>query len=328
MREIGRPTVLLPTLRAQGPGGRQAQKHVEIRSRDASAVLSFPAHWNNEDVRGSLYAFHGRACAYCGCELPRNDRGDVDHFRPKGSVHEDPGHGGYWWLAYAFDNYLLSCTPCNRHRKRDGFPLFPGEARIRYRDRSRLPQEKRLLLDPASDPVEDWLQVEWRQPLCLIAPRAHLTQNQREQVEKTLAFFRINEDYQLVRERNRVRREVFDALDADNRDRARTLAIRFRPHSLVAKQMLAHEAPELLPTGEQELAWLLEDTFENLLLALKMMGDGPSDLQKRQAKELLWQLATLWWCPPKGTSSQVEAFLERRQVRSHVEPYLKGLTTS
>ena len=49
---------------------------------------------------GALYAMQGRVCAYCEQKLPESDRGDVEHFRPKSL---------YRWLAYAFENYLLSC---------------------------------------------------------------------------------------------------------------------------------------------------------------------------------------------------------------------------
>jgi hypothetical protein len=40
--------------------------------------------------------------------------GDVEHYRPK-SI--------YWWLAYCYDNYLVSCQICNEVFKRDKFPI-------------------------------------------------------------------------------------------------------------------------------------------------------------------------------------------------------------
>src|SRR4051812_10882784 len=101
MRKLRRPTVSLPTLTGKGKGALQAAENVRVRTADPTAVLSFPAHWTESDVRGALHAMHGRVCAYCQSDLPHNDPGDVEHFRPKSE---------YWWLAYEFANYLLSCA--------------------------------------------------------------------------------------------------------------------------------------------------------------------------------------------------------------------------
>jgi hypothetical protein len=75
-----------------------------------------------------LDAFHGK-CAYCEALLVLDQhQGDVEHFRPKGSVtdHHDrpvmvpgPGgqpqpHRGYPWLAYDWRNLLPSCRACNQ----------------------------------------------------------------------------------------------------------------------------------------------------------------------------------------------------------------------
>lgn len=46
-------------------------------------------------------------CAFCECEIPSHSNGDVEHYRPK-SI--------YWWLAYAIDNFLLSCSICNQRK--------------------------------------------------------------------------------------------------------------------------------------------------------------------------------------------------------------------
>src|SRR6266481_3442684 len=113
MRQVVRPEVRLPTL-----------IEIEVKHGEgwkATGVGGPPdGLWNNPDVRGALYAMHGRACAYCEQHLPENDRGDVEHFRPESL---------YRWLAYAFDNYLLSCSICNRTLKRDRFPLRSGATR-------------------------------------------------------------------------------------------------------------------------------------------------------------------------------------------------------
>jgi uncharacterized protein (TIGR02646 family) len=200
MRSIRRARVRVPTLAPGGPGWKRAAQHLTARDADPHVDLTFSDHWNEADVRGALYAAHGKVCAYCGCHLPRNDRGDVDHFRPK-NLRDDPSHDGYWWLAYEFDNYRLSCSTCNSSRKSDRFPLRRRAHRVTFQDRARLAREARLLLDPASDPVEEWLCVKWRERLCPIHPSKELSPTARVQIEATLAFFQLNTDPRLVGER-------------------------------------------------------------------------------------------------------------------------------
>jgi len=53
-------------------------------------------------------------CAYCEAPTSLVAYGDVEHYRPK-SV--------YWWLAYNYDNYLVSCQLCNQKFKKAKFPV-------------------------------------------------------------------------------------------------------------------------------------------------------------------------------------------------------------
>ncbi|MEM7205292.1 MAG: hypothetical protein AAF628_33865 [Planctomycetota bacterium] len=54
-------------------------------------------------------------CAYCEAPSQAVAHGDVEHYRPK-SI--------YWWLAYNYDNYLVSCQLCNQKFKSNNFPVF------------------------------------------------------------------------------------------------------------------------------------------------------------------------------------------------------------
>lgn len=58
-------------------------------------------------------------CAYCEATTKTTHHGDVEHYRPK-SI--------YWWLAYCYDNYLVSCRICNQS-KADHFPIQNGKMR-------------------------------------------------------------------------------------------------------------------------------------------------------------------------------------------------------
>lgn len=54
-------------------------------------------------------------CAYCESPTSAVAHGDVEHFRPK--------KGGYWWLAYCYDNYTYACQICNQMFKGSAFPV-------------------------------------------------------------------------------------------------------------------------------------------------------------------------------------------------------------
>jgi len=66
------------------------------------------------DVQTELKALFHDKCAYCESEATCDI--DVEHFRPKGEVTEDPLHTGYWWLAHTWSNLYLSCQHCNQRR--------------------------------------------------------------------------------------------------------------------------------------------------------------------------------------------------------------------
>jgi hypothetical protein len=67
--------------------------------------------------------------------------------RPKGRLLET--HPGYWWLAYEWTNYALTCWQCNGHWKVNLFPLEAEEARSSCRADDLDATERPLLLDPS-----------------------------------------------------------------------------------------------------------------------------------------------------------------------------------
>ncbi|HJY64740.1 MAG TPA: hypothetical protein VJ455_11340 [Ignavibacteria bacterium] len=95
-------------------------------------------------------------CAYCESLIGHIDHGDVEHFRPKGNVEDDPEHPGYYWLAYDESNFLLSCAKCNQ----SGGKLndFPVEGKRVYSHDENMNIEKSLLLNPYIDETLDHLE--------------------------------------------------------------------------------------------------------------------------------------------------------------------------
>lgn len=68
-----------------------------------------------DDIKEKLMKIYHSKCAYCESLL---EQLHVEHFRPK--------RGGYYWLAYSWDNLLLSCPICNS-RKGSSFPVLSNK---------------------------------------------------------------------------------------------------------------------------------------------------------------------------------------------------------
>jgi predicted nucleic-acid-binding Zn-ribbon protein len=148
---------------------------VEVQIEKRPDTLQF-----NSKFWGTYKSYFMKAqfskCGYC--EMYNSCYADVEHYRPK-SVIEDiqsPGaelpnlHNvknrkfkkssqyGYWWLAYDWNNYLVSCELCNRPWKKSLFPLAeerplntePG-SEYPHVSPSREDIETPLLLNPYDD---------------------------------------------------------------------------------------------------------------------------------------------------------------------------------
>lgn len=319
MRGLRRPEVALPTMSGAGRGAAQAAADLQAKMTDPNAKLEFPDHWNKSDVRGALYAMHGWVCAYCQCELPRNDRGDVEHYRPK-KASDKALPLAYWWLAYTLENYFLACRVCNSGRKGGRFPLELGATPVTYASRNNLASEARLLADPAIDSVEEWMRVDWMDPTypgrIKAVPALDEGSSGKTRATNTIQFFRLNEDPELYRNRLLAIMEIARAHKADDRESAQRLASRYFPHGMAARNYLEDNDPTWLPSRRDELRFLLEEIDGRLRNAVGLLGAGPDDLRlcRKIIEELCWSLAVLWKDPPPATftSDEIEAWLQER----------------
>jgi len=326
MRALAKITTLPPTFSSTGDAGARSAQQLRDKKTAPSKELSFPAYWNRPDSRGLLYANQWRVCAYCARLLPGNDRGDVEHFRPKKKVSESPDHGGYWWLAYKMRNYLLSCGGCNSHRKGNKFPLRNRANHITFKQRARISQEARALLNPIIDPVESLLTVDIDDRIVPVVPVQGITKTQRQMAETTIDFFRLNKDRSLVDDRVIVLDHVTEALENNEFDRARALAVRYSPHSLVAKATLERLKPDLLPNKEEELTWLLDKMLAEVDTLLEILELNPNE--KRciiELNEALWAFAILHQEPPDGDRDRIRDVLQSHALMESVEEILEKL---
>lgn len=130
----------------------------------------FESKWG--DFKPEFSEAQNGKCGYCELPVTGGQFGDVEHYAPKSEVGvlnamgqertnssrvkgrkikgREP-KGGYWWLAYDWKNYLLSCAICNQQWKSTLFPVKAGDE-----DRQLPPDvvttgigdEKPLLLNP------------------------------------------------------------------------------------------------------------------------------------------------------------------------------------
>jgi len=277
VRRFTRPVLVLPSLKDREP----AQK-----------PKTFTGHWTNPDVRGALLAMQGWVCAYCGVDLEQHAF-DVEHFRPKGNVTDDPGHEGYWWLAYEFSNYLLSCTACNQKQKIDKFPLLPGGVRATAATRDQVKTELRALIDPAADPVEDLIEIDTSDKLARLRPKPGITPSQEAAVKETIRMLRLNRSLRILRGRLRALERAVGAADNNAVDRLRIRACRHRSHSLAYYQLLASLAPDQAPETAAERDWLIKKLVRALAQAAKILDNGGDENDERQCAELVWAAAVL-----------------------------------
>lgn len=90
------------------------------------ADYKFKHDYGCEDYRRALLKCQGPKC--CFCERPIFN-GQIEHYRPKNGWQQARGKGnpivkpGYYWLAYKWDNMLISCSECNHSGQKGN--LFP-----------------------------------------------------------------------------------------------------------------------------------------------------------------------------------------------------------
>ncbi len=282
-----------PTLDVDESGGKATAKNLQRYLSGHARKMTFPTSWNKEDVRGFLYASQWRVCAYCSRDLPGNDRGDVEHFRPKAKVVEAPDHGGYWWLAYRVANYVLSCGVCNSTRKGNRFPVKPASSRATYDGDPDCVAEEATLLHPKYDDFDRLFAVDLNSRRAEVLPAPGISGRTLERVNHHIEFYRINTDQHLIRERTDVLDAASEALEAEDFDRASSLAVRFNRQSLVARQLLKNVAPDHLPDEDYELGWLLGRIIREFDILTSVLVDYPDDRSELELEETIWALSTL-----------------------------------
>lgn len=159
MIRIERPPGSPETL--QVAGERKTEENCEAYElrpddyRSGAKKFNFDnAVYGHESVKSTLLQAQHDKCCYCESKFGATSYGAVEHFRPKGPVQQGQGRGrehpGYYWLAYSWNNLLVSCERCNTSHKRSLFPLANPELRARCHHDD-VDREIPLFVDPARE---------------------------------------------------------------------------------------------------------------------------------------------------------------------------------
>jgi hypothetical protein len=82
---------------------------------------------SQSEVRDYLNKYYFEKCAYCELHC----KAEIEHYRPKKGVTEDPTHNGYYWLCYSWSNLVPSCRYCNTEGgKGNKFPIIQTSKRV------------------------------------------------------------------------------------------------------------------------------------------------------------------------------------------------------
>lgn len=166
-------------------------EHEELPEDKSFKVYSSPP------VKALLINMFRGKCAYCEVFTSAGFDGDVEHYRPKGGVTDADRvqfkHPGYWWLAMAWENLVLSCQHCNQSRrqlihepgqdeaaivrelqerrlrttgKKNRFPV-EGNAWVTAHDAD-IAVEAPLLLDPTVDDPEQMFEWEFERSISTV----------------------------------------------------------------------------------------------------------------------------------------------------------------
>jgi len=189
--------------------------------------------------------------------------------------------------------------------------------------------EKRLLLDPVQDPIEEWLTIDANDLTGKLIPDPALNSGQRERMQRVIDLLGLNVDPLLRKERSNAYQEAVSAAAEKHWDTLRRNSMRHRPHSLIPRIVLQRFAPEHLPTPQEETRDLAESLWNNLATVarevkdLRLRASHVRQMEQSQLDSLVWALIVLSADPPGGDLEIIDTFLadmlEREETEIKVE---------
>ena len=113
--------------------------------------------YGDKEVKNKLIDIQNHKCCFCESRVTHISDGDVEHFRPKAAWLDDV-HGlkkpGYFFLAYDWNNLLLSCQACNQRAKGNHFPILNSGIRTTISSAYDYSLEYAIFINPTNEDPE------------------------------------------------------------------------------------------------------------------------------------------------------------------------------
>lgn len=166
---------------------------------DGVQSLTIPNHWGDvrtaNTIKDVLFEIHSGKCCYCERVRTRKREMDVEHYRPKAKVADEPTHKGYWWLSYDWNNYLWSCKSCNQGYKKNQFSLLPTGVRA-VAEGDDLELENPCLINPRFEEPKDYLAYYKRELggrwFVKVIPLFDLDRDKKQRADETIKILGLN----------------------------------------------------------------------------------------------------------------------------------------
>lgn len=207
--------------------------------------------------------------------------------------------------------------------------------------RRALAREKRLLVDPFSDPVEEWIDVDYENPIrrIILTPAAQKNKRAKQIGEKTIEFFGFNTISELITDRRTFVNATLDTIEkwrkgdlktADTVDVLRRLANRYKPHGWAVRRVAAALAPTIvLPSAEEDLRSYVHELLDQLDTDDYVLGETlparDREMAQGRKEEKCWTLAVLWKDPPAASSAVVGTWITDRGRAGEIDAFREQL---
>jgi len=104
MIKVEKDFTAIPDILMSKPIRGQSREEVFFANIEAGKYIDKKHSYKVPSIQKQLLQIYHYKCAYCEKKLIDSPK-HIEHYRPK--------NGGYYWLAYSWDNLLLCCGECN-----------------------------------------------------------------------------------------------------------------------------------------------------------------------------------------------------------------------
>lgn len=218
---------LLSEIDKEAPTWRSNAKRRQSKINKAKKYDEKTNIWG--EIKNVYRRLQNHKCAFCERQLAGEPHGaiehDIEHFRPKNATkswshdsidttwHQRGRADGYYWLAYDLFNYAASCKTCNTPLKGNAFPVVTNAGNENASIEELNKSEQPLLIYPISDRDTDPETLIHFDGVGAVAVHNDAQSPEHRRAMVTIAFFDLNGRPELLRERARVIKNVWDALE-------------------------------------------------------------------------------------------------------------------